>query len=33
MKIEGNYMNLTNKWFGNEQELNNFVVLINIDAN
>jgi hypothetical protein len=26
MQIEENYMNLTNKWFGNEQELNNFNV-------
>lgn len=33
MQIEKNNMNLTNKWFGNEQELNNFVVLINVDAN
>jgi hypothetical protein len=33
MQIEENYMNLTNKWFGSEQELNNFVVLINVNAN
>lgn len=33
MQIEKNYMNSTNKWFANGQELNNFVVLINVDAN